>query len=320
MRKNKHKKLYTIVILFAIATFIIHLINRFIVASATFKDMLDILNRKYFKSRFGNIYYTKRGHGSPVLLIHDALPGSSGYEWNKVDKLIATEHTVYTIDLLGYGRSDKAGMTYTNYMYVQLIKSFINNVIHEKPDIIVSGYSSPFVIMAGAEAKNLFNKVILLNPPSPATFNQEITKKDQIFDYLLKLPIFGTLLYHMIVSRETSEKFFKEKLFYNYTETDKDILDAYHEAAHRGGYYAKYLASSLLSKKLNTNLENGIKSLTNEVIIIEGEYETSKDSIISTYTTLNPAISVESVPNSKHYPQIETPDKFMELMGKHLSK
>ena len=62
------------------------------------------------ESRFGNIYYTKRGHGSPVLLSHDALPGSSGYEWNKVDKLIATEHTVYTIDLLGYGRSDKSGI------------------------------------------------------------------------------------------------------------------------------------------------------------------------------------------------------------------
>lgn len=320
MRKNKHKKLYTITILFVIATIIVHLINKLIVASATFKDMLDVLNRKYFKSRFGNIYYTKRGHGSPVLLIHDALAGSSGYEWNKIDKLIATEHTVYTIDLLGYGRSDKSGLTYTNYMFVQLIKSFINNVIGEKPDVIVSGYSSPFVIMAGNESKDIFNKIILVNPPSPETFKQKITRKDHIFEYLLKLPVFGTLVYHMIVSRETSDKLFKEKLFYNYSNVDKDILEAYHEAAHRGGYYAKYLLSSLLSKKLNVNLVNGIKAIENELVIIEGEHESSKDSIINTYKELNTSLSVEYVANTKHYPQIESPDKFMELMEKYLSK
>ena len=69
MRKQKHKKIYTFAILFTIATVIIHIINKLIVASATFKEMLDVLNRKHFKSKFGNIYYTKRGHGSPVLLI-----------------------------------------------------------------------------------------------------------------------------------------------------------------------------------------------------------------------------------------------------------
>ena len=41
----------------------------------------------------------KKGTGSPILLIHDALPGASGYEWSKIEDELAVDHTVYTVDL-----------------------------------------------------------------------------------------------------------------------------------------------------------------------------------------------------------------------------
>ena len=118
MKKNRNR-LATFVVLFAIATFIIHVINKIVAASAILKEMLDTDRRNYYKWRFGEVYYTKKGKGSPVLLIHDVLPGGSGYEWNKVEESLALEHTVYTIDLLGCGRSEKPGITYTNFVYVQ---------------------------------------------------------------------------------------------------------------------------------------------------------------------------------------------------------
>ena len=42
-----------------------------------------------------------RGKGSPILLIHDMLPGGSGYEWGKIEDDLALEHTVYNLDLPG---------------------------------------------------------------------------------------------------------------------------------------------------------------------------------------------------------------------------
>lgn len=320
MHRNKHKKLYTFAILLAIATVIIHLINRFIVASASLKDILDVINRKYFKSKFGNIYYTKRGKGSPVLLIHDSLPGSSGYEWNKVDKLLATEHTVYTIDLLGYGRSDKPGMTYTNYVFVQLLHEFVNKVIGEKTDVIVSGYSSSFVIMASNNKKDLFNRIILINPSNPELYNKAITTKDQVINFLLKMPVFGTLLYHIYVSRETSAKMFAEKMYHNPAHVDQDMVDAYHEAAHKGGYYAKYLFASLISKKLNTNITHGVHTLENETLILAGESESNITSTIATYKEFNPAIKSEIISNAKRYPHIETPEAFLNHVGSFFKK
>ena len=68
------------------------------------------------------------------------MPGASGYEWNAVTKELATEHTVYTIDLLGCGRSEKPEITYTNFVFAQLLCDFAKNVIKEETDVIASGF------------------------------------------------------------------------------------------------------------------------------------------------------------------------------------
>ena len=55
----------------------------------------------------GNIYYTKCGSGKPLLLIHDLHFASSGYEWESIREQLSRSYTVYTLDLLGCGRSEK---------------------------------------------------------------------------------------------------------------------------------------------------------------------------------------------------------------------
>ena len=108
--------------------------NQFVAASSTKKNMLPTKNGSYYSWKQGNIFYTKIGKGTPILLIHDTNSASSSVEWLKVAKKLQKNHTVYTIDLLGCGLSDKPGVSYTNYMYVQLITSFIKDVIKNKTD------------------------------------------------------------------------------------------------------------------------------------------------------------------------------------------
>lgn len=314
MHKNKHQKLRTFATLIAIATAIIHIANKLVVLSATFKEILDIRNKNFFHSKFGKIYYTKHGSGSPVLLIHDSLPGSSGYEWNRVEKLIAMEHTVYTIDLLGFGRSDKPGITYTNYLFVQLLNEFVEKVIKEKTDVISSGFSGSFVVMA-SNNENLFNKIMLINPPSLESLNQKASFKDECMDKLLKIPVFGTLIYHINVSRETINTLFNEKLYHNPTRIDRDMVEAYYEAAHCGGYYAKYVYASFITNKLNVYLSNGIKNLEQDTMIISGESEANCSSVIKIYTELNSSVKSKTIENAKHYPHVETPDKFLSCVS-----
>ena len=125
-----------------------HVINRVITYIATAENYLDKDSYEYYNWRFGKIAYKKKGNGSPILLVHNLDVCSSSDEWKNIEKELAKTNTVYSIDLLGCGCSDHPALTYTNFLYVQLITDFIKHIIGKKTDIIVSGDSSSFVLMA----------------------------------------------------------------------------------------------------------------------------------------------------------------------------
>ena len=101
MKKHRYK-LITTGILFTTATAIIHFMNHLISTTAIMKDLLKSTASNYYNWRFGKIYYTKQGTGSPVLLIHDLTIYSSAYEWEALVKQLEKNHTVYCIDLEQY--------------------------------------------------------------------------------------------------------------------------------------------------------------------------------------------------------------------------
>ncbi|MFQ5803413.1 MAG: alpha/beta fold hydrolase [Candidatus Methylomirabilales bacterium] len=55
--------------------------------------------------RKGTIAYVREGEGEPILLLH-GIP-TSAYLWRNVIPPLSRDMTVYAIDLLGYGDSDK---------------------------------------------------------------------------------------------------------------------------------------------------------------------------------------------------------------------
>lgn len=314
MKKHKNR-LLTCAALLASATVVIHILNKIIAASASLKEMLDRSHKNTYNWRFGKVHYTKRGKGSPILLIHDIIPGSSGYEWNRIEKQLAMDHTVYTLDLLGCGSSEKPGVTYTNFVYTQLICDFVKNIIGEKTNIISSGFSASFVIMACRNEQTLFNKIMLVNPPSMTKLNEMPSQKDNLLKFFLEIPIFGTLIYHIVVSRENINNLFIEKLYYNPFHIDTDMVDAYYEAAHIGGVYAKSAYACYASKYMNISIAHNLKAIDNSILIVEGEAENNGASIVDSYCLLNPAIESVTIKKSKHFPHVENPESFLDQVS-----
>ena len=314
MNKNKHK-IITFAALMTVATVVIHFINRTIAAAAQLKQLLGITHSKYFEWRFGNIYYTKKGDGKPILLIHDTLPGASGYEWSEIEEKLAEDHTVYTVDLLGCGRSDKPGITYTNFVYVQMICDFIRKIIGQKTDIIASGFSSSFVIMACHNEKELFNKIMLVNPPSLSSLKQAPCEDNKLFKHIIELPVFGTLIYHIACAREAISSMFMEQLFYNPFHVTDTLVDTYYESAHKGGSNAKYLYSSYIGKYLNISINNAVESSDACIYIISGKKEASGSLIAEEYQKLNSSIETATIPDTRHLPHIEDPEHFLEQVS-----
>lgn len=310
--KNSKKKLVTISILTTLSGVAIYAINRFISTTSVMKNLLPAEEKQYYDWQFGKIFYTKKGTGAPLLLIHDLQCSSSSYEWRHLIDTLSKDYTVYALDLLGCGRSDKPKITYTNFLYVQLITNFIKNVIGCPSDVIATGMSGSFVITACNTVPECFKKIMLINPEDLSRLNQIPNKKSKFVKCLIELPLIGTLLYHTVTAHSNIELLFTEKLLYNPFHENQQDIDVYYEGAHRGNGNGKYLLSSLVGNYVNLNLTHALKNVNNSIYILGGAAEDGIQETLALYTSLNPSIETELISKAKHLPQLETPVEVLE--------
>lgn len=306
------KNLTTAAIVGSSTVGILHVINRLVYYISTIDNLLFKKDENYYDWRFGRVFYTKQGSGSPVLLIHDLNVTSSAYEWNKTVDALSKTNTVYTLDLLGCGRSDKPNLTYTNYLYVQLITEFIKNVIGDKTDVISTGESGTFVLLACANDDTIINKVMLVNPQNLALLAKIPTKRTKLLRHLINLPILGTFIYNVLINKRTIENDFRSKYYYDINKIEERSIITYFESLHRSNSHSKYLYASMKSRYTNANLLHCLKKLTNSIFIVVGNANPENALIANQYQNHLPAIEIVGIDNTKHLPQMESPTEFID--------
>lgn len=311
-------KLLTLLILSAGAATTTALINKAIKISATTRNVLSEPEALCYKWRLGNIHYTKTGSGKPILLVHDLTPSSSGYEWKNLAGKLAESYTVYTIDLLGFGRSEKPNLTYTNYLYVQLLSDFIKSEIGHRTDMVASGASTALGIMACSNSPELFNQLMFINPESILSCSQVPGKNAKLYKLFLDLPIVGTLIYHIACSKQALTKEFMTNFFYNPYSVRAGMIDAYHEAAHLGES-PKSVYASIKCNYVKCNIVNALKKIDNSIYLIGGAAIDNIEECMEEYKEYNPAVETALIPNTKLIPQLEKPFEVYNLIQTFLS-
>lgn len=309
---NKWQKIGTAVGICNISLAAAHVVNQLIFKSSTADNLTtDIDNQKY-KWKFGDINYKVKGTGKPLLLIHDSISCSSMHEWSKTYKALSKNHTVYALDLIGFGNSDKPNITYTTYLYVQMINDFVKNIIGKRTDVIVSGASCPAVIMACYSNKSLFDKIIMVNPVSITEAMKIPGKRSNMLRALLNSPIIGTSIYNIINSKHFIKKRFEHRLYNIKHSLSTDDINIMHESAHLSGSYSKFYNTSKKCHFTTASIKRAIEQIDNCMYIIYGEHEQSYKNILSEYISTNPSIEVSKVSNAAHYPQLENSRDFID--------
>lgn len=312
----KKSKLISAAVLSTFTAASIYSINRIINLMANAKASLSSDNSCKYEWRFGNIFYTKQGEGKPVLLIHELTCGSSDLEWKHIIKEYSKNHTVYTLDLLGCGRSDKPAFTYTNFLYVQMITDFVKNIIGKRTDVICTGSSAEFVIMACYNDESLFNKIVMVNPESIVLSGQNIATNKRLTKLLIEMPLIGTTIFNIYNSMYSYKKLFKEQYFT--TKIKSSVVKNYYDAAHYGTMTSKYLFASISANYTKINISNALKSINNSIVIIGGENENNIMETCLEYQEYNSAIETCIIKNCKHLPQLEQPNSFLETIQIYL--
>ena len=269
MNHSMKKNIKHFFILTAFAAGTIHFVNRFIDMTAEMKNILKSQNGEYYDWKNGRIFYSKRGSGSPILLVHELNPIASSYEWCRLVKKLEKTHTVYTLDLLGCGRSDKPCLTYTNYLYVQLLTDFIHNIIGESPDVITTNNSISFAVLSQNMDRSLIRRIIAINPPALGTFERNPDKYSSVKKILLELPIIGTFIYNIRTHEMNIQKILRETYFAKPQLVSSKMLDAYYESAHMDKSHGKYLMASIEGHYTDNAITHALKKIEIPLYIIE---------------------------------------------------
>lgn len=306
-------KIITIVLLSTGAFAGTALINKYIKMSAVSRNLLSQPEPRCFKWRLGNIYYTKCGSGKPLLLIHDLDHTSSGNEWTNLVDRLKDDYTVYTIDLLGCGRSEKPNLTYTNFLYVQLLNDFIKSEIGRRTNVAACGSSASIVTMACSYNQELFEQMMFINPENFTSCSQIPGKYAKLYKLLLDLPVIGTLLYHIASSKKAVAEAFSSDYFYNPYDVKQSYIDQYFEGAHLGSS-PKSIYSSVKCNYTKCNISKALEKIDNSIYLLGGAQEINIEKTIAEYTSCNPAIESSVVSNTKHLPQLENPKEVFKIM------
>ena len=316
-----NKKITTVITaasIFAASMGILALANKAISQLAVSKGMLNHRDREIYHWRFGDISYTVAGQGKPLLLIHDLTETGSSAEWVKLIPQLSRNHQVYALDLLGCGLSDRPNITYTSYMYTQLISDFITNVIKKKTDVICTGRSCAFLLGACCVNSQNFGELILISPEKIKNLKKAPSHRSRTARIVIKLPVLGAFLYHLITARNLIQERFQTEYFYDPDKIQDWVVDSYYEAAHLGGRDARNLYTSIIGRYANADPVRALKTIDNDIHILVGKECEDIEDDMKEYQYYNPAVEVEYLSGCKRLPQLEAPQLVLQYTNLYL--
>lgn len=279
-------------------------VNKYIENSVT--SITSNKQDKIYTWRNIEIHYIEKGqiNKPSILLIHNLYPSSSKEEWNHIDDQLASYFHIYELDLPGCGKSDKPNITYINFMYVQLLSSFIKEVIQDKTNICAAAYSSSFALMTARMNENMIDKIIIINPTSIYELVRPVTKQSILKKQIIELPIIGTSLYNYKMKKTSIEDDYKYLYYYNDKNVDDREINISYYNAHCKRSGGKYLYGSIIGNYTNINIIHALSKIENEIYLIGSGHHKQ---IIQEYKKYNNKIQEIYVSNCRLLPQLEIP-------------
>ncbi|XP_028769279.1 pheophytinase, chloroplastic [Neltuma alba] len=180
--------------------------------------------------------------GPPLLLVHGF--GASIPHWRRNIKTLAHNYTVYAVDLLGFGASDKpAGFSYTMETWAELILDFLDEVI-QKPTVLIGNSvgSLACVIAASDSSQTLVRGLVLLNCAGGMN-NKAIVDDWRIklllpllwlIDFLLKQKGIASAIFERVKQRENLRDILLS-VYGNKESVDEELVEIIREPANDVG-------------------------------------------------------------------------------------
>jgi pimeloyl-ACP methyl ester carboxylesterase len=145
------------------------------------------------------IFYTVKGEGKPLVLIHGY--GAGMWVWERQIEALSQFFRVYALDVIGHGFSDRPKIPYTPEAYVHFLKDFMDRVGVERATLIGNSMGGGMAWAMAIFYPERVDRLILIDCVPPDVLKQV---RNDSFRTLVAIKGIPLLPYLVIAGRSRS--------------------------------------------------------------------------------------------------------------------
>ncbi|MFH1639946.1 MAG: alpha/beta hydrolase [Chloroflexota bacterium] len=245
----------------------------------------------------GRISYTLDGQGPPLVLLHSL--GVSSESWNKVIEPLAKSWSVYALDMLGHGDSDKPPRNYLIEDYTKNVIQFCERLGLEQIVLCGNSVGALIAIYIAATCPEKVKALILVGCPAWDPWG----KIERIMLSALNYDIYSNPLPAT-----------NEQLAVSYTRVTPELIEWVNQQRTKAGQWMKKTMIAIALHDITPELPM-IKCPT---LILFGSEDYLREQEMVLINEIRDAKQAV-IPNAGHLPQMDDPEGFLMEVNRFLS-
>ena len=258
--------------------------------------------------------YLRAGSGPPLLLVHGLLGYS--FSWRFAIPALAQHSTVYAVDMLGTGFSDRPPDLDCSFKAAaNRLLCFMDRTGLSTCDLLGTSHGGAVAMMTAELAPERFQRLILVDPVNPWSAH------GQRLSVFLSNPVVAPLFLSLAPRIRIWDELYHRRMFGNPHRIPSDSLEGYRKPMHIPGSYEYALGILRSWNRDLKELESMLPRIAHiPTLLIWGSLDTAVDPASATrlkqYFKNCRLIVMEGV---GHLPYEETPEEFNRITMEFLS-
>lgn len=250
---------------------------------------------------------------TPLILLHGF--GTSIGHWRHNLAVLGENHTVYALDMLGFGASEKAPVSYQLKLWVEQVYEFWRTFIRQPVVLVGNSIGSLVSLAAAAQHPDMVQGVVMISLPDPSLEAEAIPSFLQplvatIKSLILSPPVLKTLF--LLVRQPKGLRRWASLAYANPEAVTDELVDILiGPASDRGSAQAFYATfKAVTSADPGFSVKKVLPTLDIPMLLVWGQQDRMiPPAFARQFTDCNPNIQLLTIDNAGHCPHDESPEE-----------
>ena len=254
---------------------------------------------------------------TPLILLHGF--GASIEQWRNNLPVLSQKHTVYALDLLGFGGSTKAPTDYNISLWVEQVYDFWQTFIRQPVVLVGNSIGSLVCMVAAATYPEMVRGIVLLSLPDVSMRQEKIPQwlqpvVSRVEGTVASPPVL-TFLFKVLRQPGVIRRW-AGIAYANRDAVTDELVEILAAPAQDEGAARTFCAlfKALSHPEFAPSAKAVLPTLTIPVLLIWGRQDRMvPSSLAQTFAALNPQIDLIEL-DAGHCPHDECPDQFNQIL------